>query len=651
MKSYKIFLILFLYSQLPVQSQTFSKEFGKIGKEETDLTYYAPDKSAEAVVLFDIGKSSFDERNDIFKLIFEESTRIKIFSEAGLKWAEVEIPYYHEGQNYEDVYDIQATTYNPENGALKITTFNTSNCHEEKINEFWSVKKFALPDVKPGSIIEYRYKISSDYMFNLRDWDFQEKIPSVYSEYEVRMIPFYQYVWFLQGANKFDTQTSNESTDLSRQYGPINFHDMIHKYIMKNVPAFNDEEYITSINDYVIKIRFQLSKVINTNGFVYKMISTWEELVKDFLKDKDVTKFANKTEKQALYLFSPDSILNKSQKEKFDFILNYVKANFSWNKINGKYASKTLNDLLNDKFGNSADLNLFTIGLLNAAGVEAYPLMISTRDNGKIKVDYPYVKFFNYLLISATIDGKSILSDATELLCPNDMVPSRCLNDKGLLIKSGDIQWITLQNEVPSEIHTFISIDSIGSISHSNRVISATGYDALRYRNLYGEDKKKIAEKVDGNVYSVDESKIVVNNQTNKAEPYIMKLSTNYKTEKINDKIYLSPFLDEPITENPLKQSSRTYSIDMTYPVKRSYNCVITIPDGYKTEFVPEHYKILNELFELNYDVKNDGKTISISFDYYFKKSVYAATDYINIKFYFKDIIKKGNEKVVLVHT
>jgi hypothetical protein len=176
-------------------------------------------------------------------------------------------------------------------------------------------------------------------------------------------------------------------------------------------------------------------------------------------------------------------------------------------------------------------------------------------------------------------------------------------------------------------------------------------YDALRYRNQYGQDYKKIAGRVDEDTYKVDESSITVKNQVKKEEPYIMEFNTRYKTEKVNDKIYLSPFLDEAITENPLKQSSRTYPIDMTYPVKRSFNSVISVPDGYKVEFVPENYKILNDLFELNYNVVNDGRNINISFNYTFKKSIYAPGDYINIKYYFKDIIKKGNEKVVLVHS
>jgi transglutaminase-like putative cysteine protease len=650
MKFLKICLILIMSSQVSMFAQTLSTDYNKISKEEADLAYYAPDKSAEAVVLFDIGKSYFLDYDNNFKVVLERSTRIKIFSESGLKWAEVEIPFYHEGQIYEDVYDIEGTTYNNENGIFKATYFNVATSHNEKINEFWTVKKFALPDVKPGSIIQYRYKLSSQYKMNLRNWNFQSRIPTIYSEYQVSMIPFYEYVWLLQGANKFDSQTSNKATGIERTFGPVTYQDQVYKYIMKNIPAFNDEEFITSVDDYIMKIDFQLARVNSLDGARTTVISTWAELVKALLKDEDVTKFSKKSEKLLPKILNPDSLLNKSQKEKFDLILNTVKANFNWNKSNAKYASKSPNDLLKDKFGNSADLNLLTIGLLNAAGIEAYPLMMSTRENGKIKVDYPYLKFFNYLLISATVDGKNILSDATEVLCPNERIPSRCLNDKGLLIKPGDAQWISLQTDVPSEIQTVIVTDSIGNTAHSKSLISAFGYDALKFRVKYGEDFKKIEDRVDEDVYKVDESSIEVKNQIIKDKPYILKYNTVYKTENVNNKIYLSPFLDEPINENPLKQSSRTYPLDMTYPVKRSFNAVITIPVGYKVDFIPENYKILNDLFELNYNVKNEGQTISISFNYTFKKSVYPASEYLNIKYYFKDIVRKANEKVVLIH-
>lgn len=651
MRLFHYLLFIAICSVTTLQGQVFSKEFGKIGKEELEYTYYAPDKTVSAVVIYDMGKSWFPDAADgnSFEVIFEKSTRIKIFSEAGLKYAEVEIPFYHEGQIYEQVYEIEGNTYNPEGNYMKISPFNAANCHDEKINDFWTVKKFALPDVKAGSIIEYRYKIKSQYMFNLRNWEFQSRIPTLYSEYVVRMIPFYEYVFLLQGRSKFDNQTINIDNSIERRFAAINYKETVNKFVMKDVPAFNDEEYITSVNDNIMKIDFQLSKINYPNGNSNTIISTWPEMVKDLLKDEDLAKFAKKCEKLAVKLYSPDSLVNKSPEQKFNFILNYVKTNFSWNQSNGKYASKSPSALIKDKFGNAAELNLLVIGLLNAAGIESYPLIISTRDNGKIKVDYPYLKFFNYVLIYANLDSKKVLSDATEAICKNDRIPSRCLNDRGLLIKEGNVEWVGLQTTVLSEQNTVINFDSLGTTSHTSTSIEASEYLALRYRNSYGGDSKKIAERESGSSYTLDEQSVKIINPDQKDKNYKFQFETSFKTEKIANKIYVSPFLDEPLNENPLKQSSRTYPIDMTYPVKRTYISSLTIPDGYKVDFLPEDSKILNGNFGLNYSVKTEGNKITVKFDYTFFKAVYPANEYINIKYYFNDIIKKGNQKIVFV--
>ncbi len=329
--------------------------------------------------------------------------------------------------------------------------------------------------------------------------------------------------------------------------------------------------------------------------------------------------------------------------------MNYVKANFNWNQNNSKYSTKSPGELLKDKYGNDADLNLLATGLLNSAGIEAYPLLISTRENGKVKKDYPLINSFNYIIIYAVIDEKVILTDATEILCPNDLIPSRCLNEKGLLIREGPVEWVNLQSLTPSEIQTVFKIDSLDTGALAKTSISVTRYDAIRYRKNYGEDKKKLAERASGDDYTVDEQSIEILNAYVKDQSYEVSYNVKCKTEVINKKIYISPFLNEPITENPLRQNSRAYPVDMLYPIKRSFTSSVTIPDGYKIEFKPEDEKILNDLFELYFHLDYHENTITVTFSYAFKKPLYEAKDYSGLKYYFREIIKKGNEKVVLV--
>jgi len=647
-KKLHLTIVLFFLAGFTIQGQNFLKEFGKIGKDEIELKQYSHDKDADAIVLFDIAKSYFVRTENSFDIVFERTTRIKILSEAGIKWAEVEIPFYQEGGIYEKVYDIEAYSYNYENGLINKTPFDASNTFNEKIDNFWNVKKFAVPNVKAGTIIEYKYKINSQYKFNLRDWEFQWKIPVVYSEYEVRMIPFYAYSWLLQGANKFDTQTSFVDNGLSRQYGSISFQDMVHKYAMKDIPAFNNEEFITSINDYIIKLDFQLSKISYPNGASVDIMTTWEDMNKELLKHKDFGKYIQKSEKLASKLLKTEGLKLNTDKEKFDYVIEYIKGNYNWDNYYGKYASKSPTKFVEEKYGNCADINLFTIGLLNASGIVAKPVLISTRGNGNIISDYPYTHFFNYVIILANIDGENILTDATEISSLNNRIPSRCINDKGLIIQNDKIEWIGLECLFPSEIKTDIQLE----ITNNANIISsisknAIEYDASYYRKNYADKIETIKKRLETTEYFIIDTTIVVQNQLNKEKPYILTYKQTSKPEIVNEKIYLSPFLDEIISDNPLKQKERTYPIDMTYPKKRIFNSTILIPEGMKVDFMPSVQKINNELFELAYSANVDENQITISFDYYFKKSVYSSNDYSKIKFYFNEIVKKGNEKIV----
>lgn len=116
----------------------------------------------------------------------------------------------------------------------------------------------------------------------------------------------------------------------------------------------------------------------------------------------------------------------------------------------------------------------------------------------------------------------------------------------------------------------------------------------------------------------------------------------------VNEKIYIKPFLNEVDPDNPLKQQNRTYPIDINYPKRRTYISTIHIPEGYQVDFTPQPVKIKNDEYEMDYSVASDNEKLVVNLSYYFKISVYPASDYTKVKYYFNEIINKGNEKIVL---
>ena len=200
----QLFLICFISIIQFTVAQNYTHEFGKYSNEEFQLQKYSKDPSAEAVVIYDIGKSYFTQTVNGFEVVFERRMKIKIFTKAGLKWAQFSIPYYEEDNKYEEISELKGNTYNYEDGQVRVSALDPKSSYKEKYNEHWYNKMFAMPDVKDGSVIEVSYKVTSPYFFNFHNWEFQNKIPVIYSEYTTKMIPFYEYTYLLQGANKFD---------------------------------------------------------------------------------------------------------------------------------------------------------------------------------------------------------------------------------------------------------------------------------------------------------------------------------------------------------------------------------------------------------------------------------------------------------------
>ena len=210
--------------------------------------------------------------------------------------------------------------------------------------------------------------------------------------------------------------------------------------------------------------------------------------------------------------------------------------------------------------------------------------------------------------IKADIDSISVLSDATDILIANDRLPVNCINDRGLIVNDnkgankGKVEWVSLYSRTMSKSRSSIFVhlnDSLSTVS----IISTFGeYDGLYMRKRYGVDMKTISKYFSDNDYNVADSTVVIKNMDNFSNPYSIRFTSEFRPEKIGDKIYLAPFFKEVPQVNPLKQQTRTYPIDMTYAKQRVFNSNIPIPRGYKVEFLPAPKKIKNQQFEMDYN-------------------------------------------------
>jgi hypothetical protein len=632
------------------QAQQYSREFGKTTIEELELQRYPKDTTAEALVLYDIGKSYFVTTDEGFQLVYERQTKIKILTKAGLDYAEFSIPYYEEKNKAEVVGDLRGNTYNLENGTVRTSELSRKSAYVEKEGDNRFNKKFAMPDVQVGSVIEVSYKIRGPFHFHYRGWSFQNRIPVIYSEYTALINPFYEYTYIFQGATKFDEYKTYVDKSVSRNFANIEYNDMVYFFVMKDVPAFKDEAFITSIKDYITRLDFQLSAVHHPTGYTQEVMTTWPKLTKELFDNDYFGKYLKKCIQKGKEITDTMQLASKPALEKAKYIERFVKSNFKWNGDNDKYASKSVKDLMISKTGNSADINLFLAGMLKSAGIQVLPLICSTRGHGKIKADYPFEHFFNYVLVLATIENSLIVVDATEPLSNFSEIPSRCLNVQGLILQEDKTEWVTLKSSAVSstEFNFNLGFDQgADSIIQHNKFITS-GYKAIYYRKRVADAYKSTREFLLGSNAGMNDSLAVIH----KAEiekPFELDYTRKTAVEKIEEKILVSPFCDRPITENPLKMPSRSYPVDFTYREATTYKTILNIPAGYKLFLMPSDLSVNNAKIRINYTaaLQNDS-TITVTGTYEFKKELYEVSDYNEVRSYFDRIVEKFNEKILL---
>ncbi len=649
-KDFATFLLAVICPLLAYSQVNYSEEYGKITQYEMSMTEYEEDKQAEAVVIYDLGENYFrGEDRYGFLLHMERRTKIKILKQSGVKYANIEIPYYVDGNDIEAIENIEAITYNWENNQLVKTNFDPKNIFEEKINKDIYVKKIALSNVKEGSIIEFKYKIVTPFFFHMRKWEFQNKIPVVHSKLIYKAVPYYEYTYIVRGTSKFDEFVSDKLSD-EISFGRLKYKEMRYEFGMKNLPAFKDEEFITSSKDYMVAINFQISKLFFPGGGSREYISTWPAMCDNFLKNPDFGKFLKDSEKEAKKILPTLGLENKSQLDQAKAITQYVKGMYNWNTFTTKFASVKLSDFLKQKTGNSAEINLFLIGLLKEAGISVNPVVLSTRSHGVISKSHPFQQFLNYVIAQVNIDDKTHFIDATEPLLYFDELPLRCSNVEGLVIKPKSEEWvITSQKEFNQTEKVFnITVHPEKNVAEVDLKYIASGQDAYKYRQIYRGEPQNLNDYLRKNNNITSLTNMVVGNGNNLKEPFLFSFHLPVSFENVSNKLFIQPFCNLSITDNPFKQNSRTLPVDLVYLRGEKYKSVVEIPDGYKVEYLPKDMTHNSRIMTIHYQAREADGEIQISAEYSFNNNIYEAKDYLRIKYSMNEIIKQFSDMIVL---
>jgi hypothetical protein len=636
-----VFLFFCLASSFPLFSQPDPLKWGKVSDEEASLKICSFDSSAAAVILFDYGKVRFNYGTHV---IIDRHTRIKILDRKAIDRANIILPYYIV-DDLEKITNIKAQTINrASDGKLTIHELEDQQVFDVKEDDKWREKRFTLPSVNEGSIIEYRYTTLSKNYTQLEAWTFQTDIPTLHSEFRAVIGRDLDYRIIYQGSR------------LLKDYGT----KATNRWLLQNLPALVDESYTANYLNYAEKIKFQLagyyakSKSINGGPEYVSSMTTWEKLSKELLENGSFTSYLGRrgiaSDIVKKILLPAEDDLLKMQK-----VYNYVKNNVSWDGHYRLFTDKSLPALLESKQGSSAEINLLLTLLLREAGLEAHPALISTRAHGFPQSGYPLLSQFNHQVSFVKVGEKEYFLDATDVVRPYHLPDKADLNIAGFVMDKEKPRWVDIK--APTDTKQIISVAAdlrdIANPTYKLDVIYK-GYQAVDQRKKYLKEGKEGFIKNQLNS-SFDEYTL---KEFTATQPELIDedFSTTYmlvSPDHINasDKtIYLKPVLINNYKESPFKNTTRRLPVEFGYPTSYSYIINITIPDGYKVQELPKALalKMPDNIGEFRYNIQCTGQQIQVVTNVAIKSQFIPVDYYFHLQEFFNKVVEKYAQVVVL---
>lgn len=606
--------------------------FGKIDKEEFAIKECSYDKEATAEYLLDVAQVRYYFTSSDFVNETTKRVRIKILNEKAIELANVRLPYYSVGNRHR-IRNIEGHTFNLNaNGEVEVTKLEKKSVMEQKLGSESEMMVFTLPNVKVGSIIEFRFEDSKRNYVEIEDWTFQRSYPVRYSEYNVEIPSALEFTYMIK--RTLPVKETTEGINATK------------RFVMTNIPGLDSEPYMSSAKDYLQRIDFQLRSI---NG--QPRMTTWPKLTEQLLESED---FGLQIKKN-VYKNTPlpnelKSITDPHQK--LITILNYVKKEVTWNGKTSFWTDEGIKNALDKHSGNSSDMNLLLVSLLRDAGLKAFPVLVSTRNNGKVNGTYPFLYQFNDVYVYAEIDQTPYIIDATNYSNPPFLVPWDVQFTEGYLVDKELGQFITL-GDIKHRFRLVASIlaeiNKEGKINGSANVIAYEYAKTERLRSLRRGEKSYLEDYFSKPHPEFKFDSLTYKNEKNDSLPLENLIQFQGTLTSSGDYMFYSPNFLMELEKNDFLSDKRFTDIEFGYIQYYNMFTTIRFPADLELEELPKNIRMIlpDTSISLQRFVNKNENSISMRYTLEIKRPTYYVDEYLDFKTFYAKLFEMLNEQIV----
>jgi hypothetical protein len=456
-----------------------------VSSDELQMTSVPQAPAASAIYLY---RQVDRDDNGPTETIYE---RIKILTDEGREFANIEIPYYKNG---ESIRGIRARTINPDGSIVAFdgTIFDKSIVSGSGVKLM--AKTFILPDIRVGSIIEYRYRheFRSGFVYDSH-WTLSDNLFTRYAKFSLNRYQAFPIKFSWPHGLPPNTSPPKEQSGRIR----LETHD---------VPAFVSEPYMPPENELKYRVDFIYESEDYGNSMDPEVY--WQRVAKK--KYAAINKFLDEPRAMAQAL-SQIVAPGDSQEEKLRKIYERTQRlrNLTFEQAKSRQEedreklrdASDVSDVWNHGYGNGEEITWLFLALVRAAGIEAYPLLVSTRNTQFFNDRMMNPNDLNTNAVLAILDGKERYLDPGSQFAAMGMLPWPETAVSALRIEKKGGTWIHMPLPNPKESRVervaALKLTAAGSLE-GKLTVTYTGQEALwrrmEERHEDGTDRKQFLE-------------------------------------------------------------------------------------------------------------------------------------------------------------
>lgn len=631
------------------------QKFGKITPNDFTSPAETADTTADAIYIYNIGETTFKYLADHAILSTKVRVRMRILTEKGRDYANqaVVINSSAKKANAENdqVRNISAMSYNLENGQVTKTEMQRKYVNQETVDERTCRIKFAIPDVKVGSIIEYQYTIDSPRYTYLPSWYLQANEPVAYSYYDVTFPEWFLYNVESRGECKFNLTKANATVHLNVNGKAYNIDGV--RYIIEgyDLPSLKNEKYVWCTNDYATRLDFELQGV-QIPGELYKnYTNSWDD-VREFLSVSADYKSFLKIKNPLAEEMQSMSLEGMTVPDKASKLFTLLQSKMKWNKNYSITCDSPLKAYKNGQ-GSNAEMNFIYMSMLRDAGIKCTPLLLRLRNRGRLPITHPSIDKLSTFVVAITDDSGSLyFADGSAEHGDINVLPRQLLTEgvpfdakftTDNILNLADLTGTS----VTQLIQGIISPD--GKFAGSRRV-TFTGVNALGVKDAYhnAEDSiafvNKIEESEDIRVKSLWMKGI---NGTGRS--VIMQNAFEKQFTLTGNMLYVNPMVVRDVSSNPFTNAQRSLPVQFPFLETRKYIVEFTVPDDYTIESLPENasYTLGNDC-EVQIQVASNGNTIKTQYVFITGNTFIEVSRYKELQDFWQHVMDVNSKKIIL---